>query len=102
LQAPSAFAAFSNFAIYLWQQCGATSGLTPEVLVDQLFNFLVQERGMTASLVREALLADYMASGARAMPNCLKGYLHRPDAPLGKIGAMHSKRQQRHVSEPLS
>ncbi len=102
LQAPSAFAAFSGFAIYLWQQCGATSGLTPEVLVDHLFDFLVQERGMQDSLVREALLADYLASGARAMPNCLKGYLYRPDAPLGKIGANHSKRQQRHVSEPLS
>ncbi len=102
LQAPSAFAAFSGFAIFLWQQCGATSGLTPEALVDSLFDFLVSERGMTASAVREALLADYIASGARAMPNCLKGHLHRPDAPLGKIGSNHAKRQQRHVAEPLS
>jgi hypothetical protein len=102
LQAPSAFAAFSGFARYLWLQRGATSGLTPEILVDSLFDFLVQERGLAAAVVRDALLADYQASGARAMPNCLKGFLHRPDVALGKIGAVHAKRQQRHVIEHLS
>jgi hypothetical protein len=49
--------------------------------------------------VRAALLADYVASGARANPRSLQGYLPPRVAPTGAAGiagAGLNQRQQRH------
>jgi hypothetical protein len=72
LQGPSAFDAFAAFASWLWAQTQATSGLTPEDLVDQLFEYLTRQRQQDAAVVHAALLADYVASGARASPAVLR------------------------------
>jgi radical SAM superfamily enzyme YgiQ (UPF0313 family) len=72
LQGPSAFDAFSHFSIWLWKCMGATSGITPEDLVDHLHGYLTQVRGLDALQVHDALLADYRASGARASPAVLR------------------------------
>ncbi len=96
LQGPSAFAAFLDFADELWQSTGQTNRLTPEDLVDSLHRHLTVRRHMPGALVRQALLADYVASGARANPKALQGLLPRiaPHAP--KAGALTS-RQNRHT-----
>jgi len=95
LQGPSAFAAFLAFSDWLWRRQASTQGLTPEQLVDALFAYLTQERALGAAPVREALLADYQTSGARAMPECLRGVLpHRPAAPRTRSLA---QRQDRHA-----
>jgi radical SAM superfamily enzyme YgiQ (UPF0313 family) len=75
LRTPSPFAAFAQFADCLWDNTGQTSGLTPEALVDALFDYL-QKRGLDdMGIVRAALRADYSASGARASPKCLRPVL---------------------------
>ncbi|MBS1161439.1 MAG: Radical [Proteobacteria bacterium] len=98
LSPPSPFAAFSAVADWLWQKTGKTSALTPEILIDALFDYLTQVLGRQADVVRPILLADYLNSGARANPTCLQGLLAQRESPLpGKARAL-ALRQARHGS----
>lgn len=96
LQAASPFAAFSAFADWLWQSSGRTSGFTPESLVDSLFDYLTQLLGHAAEAIRPLLLADYLASGARANPACLQGLLKDREKPAARAGGGLAQRQERH------
>jgi len=68
----SPFAAFWRFSAWLWARDGQTAGITPETLVDRLFDYLHGHCGLDADVCRAALLADYRHSGARARPECLR------------------------------
>jgi len=81
LQGDSAFAAFAAWSDWLWQTAHRTHGLTPEDLVDALFDYLTTRRGMPTDAVRPLLLADYQRSGAHARPHCLRDVLPRPQSP---------------------
>lgn len=96
LQGPSAFAAFAAFADWLWQRQGETAHLTPEQLVDALFDYLVSERGGDDQAVRQALLADYLASGARARPRSLREVLPPQGVPVPRAVRVRAERQARH------
>jgi hypothetical protein len=97
LQAPSAFAAWTAFSHWLWQRTASTHMLTPEALLDALFDYLTGERALPAEAVRSALLADYLASGARANPQALQGLLPRREKRgTNRSGA--AQRQSRHLS----
>jgi len=54
---------------------------------------------LPAALVREALLADYQASGARGKPACLAEALQAIAQPLTPAGQTRAQRQGRHVSQ---
>jgi radical SAM superfamily enzyme YgiQ (UPF0313 family) len=100
----SAFAAFHAFADWLWARTQATSTLTPELLLDALFDYLTTERALPADEVRAALLADYVASGARSNPKALQGLLPRRASQRATTGqaapsALHH-RQDRHQRQP--
>ena len=109
LQAPSPFEAFGRFSHWLWHTRARTNGLSPEDLVDALFDYLTGPGGVAQTTVREALLADYVASGARASPRSLFGYLprYKQAAAVGKAGvaslaaesSTHTRRQHRHASQ---
>jgi hypothetical protein len=95
LQGASAFAAWAAFAQWLWQRTGSTHRLTPELLLDAVFEYLTAERALNADAVRAALLADYLASGARSNPTALAGLLPRREkARVPKQG--RGQRQTRH------
>lgn len=96
LQAASPFAAFSRFGDWLWQTTGRTHGFTPENLADHLFAYLTQVLGQAAAAIRPALLADYLASGARANPACLQGLLKDRDKPAARAAGGLAQRQERH------
>ncbi len=96
-RAPSAFNAFWAFADWLWRNTGQTSGLAPETLVDVLFDYLTTDCALSVQGVRTALLADYMASGARASPRTLKGWLPKQGAPEIHAGKTMAQRQERHL-----
>jgi hypothetical protein len=89
----SPFNSFLAFADWLWLTSGKTSGLSPEALVDALFDYLRCE--LPATSVEQALLADYLASGARGSPRALRGLLprraapHRHERPLAQRQARH-------------
>ncbi|QDL56138.1 B12-binding domain-containing radical SAM protein [Rhodoferax aquaticus] len=103
MQGPSAFAAFADVADYLWVQLNATSGITPDQLVDSLFEYLCGPKGCDPALARAALLADYLASGAHANPKALHGLLPKRMARGGAaLASGGAQRQQRHqASQPV-
>jgi hypothetical protein len=85
------FWALSN---WLWQRLGSTHKLTPELLVDALFEVLSQS--LPPETVRQALLADYLSSGARANPQVLQGLLPRQAPAAAKPQRTLATRQERH------
>jgi hypothetical protein len=92
----SPFFAFLGFADWLWHTTGETSGLTPEALVDALFSYLGAAGGVAVDAVRATLLADYVASGARANPRALQGLLVRRGRAVDVGASVQGQRQQRH------
>jgi radical SAM superfamily enzyme YgiQ (UPF0313 family) len=96
--ARSPFYAFLGFADWLWLATGKTSGLSPEALVDTLFDYLCAGCGLPATEVQATLLADYIASGARASPRTLKGLLPRQMAPQNHAAKTLVQRQERHLA----
>ena len=98
LAGPSSFYAFLDFADWQWLKSGKTRGLTPEALVDALFDYLCTQRGLPALTVQQALLSDYVASGARACPQALKGLLPEREAPQWPGAKTLADRQVRHLA----
>jgi radical SAM superfamily enzyme YgiQ (UPF0313 family) len=96
----SPFWRFMALSDWLWQQLGSTHQLTPELLVDSLYNYLSQH--LPPDTLRAALLADYIASGARANPKALRGLLPRQAPPLLKATRTLATRQDRYRTEILS
>lgn len=100
LQGESAFAAFAAWSDWLWHATQKTHGLTPEDLVDALFDYLPAQRGLPVESVRQMLLADYQRSGAHARPQCLRDVLPRPAAPQRSMHAKQlAQRQGQHGRE---
>jgi len=91
---PSPFWRFWAWSDWLWQHLAATHKLTPEVLVDALFDYLSPT--LPPEVVRQALLADYTTSGARATPRTLKGLLPRHEATVPTPVRTLAARQTRH------
>lgn len=91
----SPFQAFWAFSQWLWQQTSKTNGLSPEMLIDALFNYLVEHESLPAETVRQVLLSDYVASGARSNPQALAGFLPKRQAPLPR-GRSLAQRQDQH------
>jgi radical SAM superfamily enzyme YgiQ (UPF0313 family) len=100
----SAFGNFMAFSDWLWQTTGKTHEFAYEKLVDLLHDHLVEARTLAAPQVRSALLADYLASGARGKPDCLAGLLQARvtgSAGSGRLRDERQARQGRHVSQQL-
>jgi radical SAM superfamily enzyme YgiQ (UPF0313 family) len=85
---------FMALSDWLWQQLGSAHQLTPELLVDTLYNYLSQ--WLLPDTVRAALLADYITSGARANPQALRGLLPKQVPPPAKATRTLATRQDRH------
>jgi hypothetical protein len=90
----SPFWRFWLLSDWLWQRLGSTHKLTPELLVDTLFAYLSQN--LPSDAVRQALLADYLSSGARANPQALQGLLPRQAPAAAKTPRSLVARQERH------
>ena len=93
----SPFWCFMAFSDWMWQRQGSTHRLTPEALVDALFDYLSASQSPDA--VRQALLTDYVASGARANPKALHGLLPRRIASPAKASRTLATRQARHADQ---
>jgi Protein of unknown function (DUF4080) len=101
LNADSPFGAFMGFSDWLWESSpktkGKTSGITPENLVDALHAYLIDIRKLDVELVTKTLLADYIASGARARPDSLRSLIPKLPLPQVKAGKQLSQRQAQHL-----
>lgn len=103
LQGESAFAAFLAWSDWLWQTTARTQGLTPEYLVDALFDFLTSRRNLSAAQAQEMLLGDYLSSGARSSPKSLRAV--RTNPPIGGQSQQArplAQRQGRHRKTPIA
>ena len=100
LQPASAFNHFMNFSDWLWQTTGKTHEFAYEKLVDLLHDYLIGQRPLVATAVRSALLADYLASGARGKPDCLAELLLQSRSAV-TVGAINrqAERQERHLKQ---
>ena len=96
LQGDTPFGAFAQCADWLWRRCAKTQGLTPEFLVDALFDYLCNERALPVERVRQSLLDDYLDSGARANPQCLRGLLAQRPPPMVRSSISLTRRQARY------
>ena len=92
----SPFWRFMALSDWLWQRHGATYKLTPEALVDALFDYLSQS--LPVEVARQALLADYIGSGARANPAALHGLLPKQMPSEAKTRRTLANRQERHLA----
>jgi hypothetical protein len=93
LSVVSPFQAFLDFSDWLWHRTQTSCSLSPETLLDALFDYLVGAAGLPAATVAPALRADYLASGARGHPRALKELL--PKRPPARIaGAKDLARRQ--------
>ena len=95
----SAFNNFLSFSDWLWCTTGKTHEFALEKLLDLLHDHLVGVRGLLADAVRDALLADYRASGARGKPLCLAGLLAAQRVEFDAKRDSRQKRQGRHVEQ---
>jgi hypothetical protein len=93
----SPFHAFLAFSDWLWQGSGKTNCLSPEALVDVLFDYLCKACGRPAEEVRPALLADYVASGARGSPQALRGHLPKRAPATGQRRQLVQRQAQHRV-----
>ena len=107
LDTPTPFYAFLAFTDWFWAREGKTSGISPEMLVDSLHEYLVDCRQLAAKEAKEvqaALMADYTESGARSNPAALRQAAGEPARQLGKAGTKgkeetpesRNRRQARH------
>ncbi len=106
----SYFESFIQFSDALWMRFGKTYGLSPEELVDAVFDHLTQACGFAEKQVRDLLLVDYLASGARGRPNCLakarlprRGYIAKlgeTEVPPRLVQPLR-ERQDRHGQSSL-
>ena len=96
----SAFGNFMALTDWLWQTTGKTHEFAYEKLVDLLHDHLIEQRALASTAVRGALLADYLASGARGKPDCLADLLlqARSAAPA-PVRRRQTERQGRHVQQ---
>ncbi len=94
----SAFNHFLSFSDWLWQTTGKTHEFAQEKLVDLLHDYLTHTGALAPDQVRAALLADYLASGARGKPQCLATslFIHRTGS-AAPPGSSLAQRQTRHA-----
>lgn len=97
-QSASPFQAFLAFSHWLWQRVGTSCSLSPEALLDALFDYLHTEGGLPEASIKKALMADYLASGARGSPRALKGCLPKRLASACTASRTLQRRQLQYLS----
>ena len=95
----SAFWRLLHLSDWLWARTAATHRLTPEQLVDHLSDYLCTEAGADPAAVEQALLDDYLASGARARPQHLRARLAPGATPVRQRRETLAQRQKQHLAQ---
>ncbi len=96
----SAFAEFMAFADWLYRETETRQGIALSRLVELLFLYLTQTKGLDAARIAPVLLADYQTGGRRDVPMILGSLLQEQSASneTGVEVAKLPKRQSRHLA----
>jgi hypothetical protein len=78
---PSVFAAFLIFSDWMASRFPHDHGVPLLALVESVFDFLTQIRGLSSGLAADALIRGYRHSGARDIPPVLAPHLHGAPPP---------------------
>ena len=100
--AGSAFFAFLRFSDWLWSRTERTHALTQEQLVDLVYDFVCIETSNAPAVARDALLEDYLHSGARARPTVLRSLLQQRTTPVRTAVASLGARQGVHLAQVVA
>ena len=82
--APSLFAAFLSFSDWMGARFPQEHGVPLPVLVEAVFDYLTQVRGLAPETAAAALIRGYRHAGARDIPATLAPHLRREPPPPGK------------------
>jgi hypothetical protein len=101
-QSGSPFHNFLEFTDWFTPRMGRTHGIALKRLADEIFTFLVVERGLDPAEIGPELLADYRRGGRRDLPGTLKPYDAQVDVPPADGTDLDSQRatpprQARHL-----
>jgi len=92
------FAEFLRFSDWLFERVARTDSIALTRLMDSLFQFLTQQRGLEPRLAAEALWRDYQRGGRRDKPSFLAPFLSDETNPLTKATFTAPRRQARHIA----
>ncbi len=91
--APSVFAAFLEFADWLGARFPKEYGIPLPDLVEAVFIFLTQVRGVSPETAAEALIRGYRHTGARDIPSALAPHLRQTPPPPARDLPKNLRRQ---------
>ena len=95
----SPFAGFMAFSDWLYTQIGRTDSIALVRLMQLLFEFLTQRRGLDPARVAPVLWSDYRRGGRHDKPSFLVPHLpHVEDEPASPRPKFGPRRQSRHVA----
>ncbi len=94
------FAEFRRFSAWLFEQTGQTHGISLSRLVELVFRYLTEGKGITPEEIAPVLLRDYRRGGRSDMPNCLRNWLsNSADLRTAAGSTALPARQSRHRGE---
>jgi radical SAM superfamily enzyme YgiQ (UPF0313 family) len=93
------FNGFMEFSTWLFERVGKTDSIALSRLMELLFRFLSDQRGLDKRLVAETLWRDYQRGGRNDKPSFLADFLPTSvTATSRKTGARLPQRQARHAT----
>ena len=99
-QTGSAFAGFMEFSDWLFARLRRTDTIALLRLLELLFEFLTQERGLDPQTVAPVLWRDYQRGGRHDRPGFLAAHLPAEAGSISSRTRTGPKRQARHVGVP--
>lgn len=98
--ANSGFAEFRRFSAWLFEQTGQTHGISLSRLVELVFRYLTEWKGIAPEEITPVLLRDYRRGGRSDTPNCLRNWLSSSaDLRTAESSTTLPARQRRHRGE---
>ena len=94
LMGDAPFSQFTKLSKSLFYRSKQTHKISLLRLYDFVFDIAVQDLSVEENLIREAIQQDFMRSGLKSIPKCLKGFAVKPHKP--KVTQSHASRQSRH------
>jgi hypothetical protein len=96
-QEGSPFEQFSRLSDWIFQETGQTHAIALMNLVELLFRYLSQDRGILPAAAAEALWEDYQRGGRSDCPPVLRQYVAVNEKRI-VVSRSHPPRQARHLS----
>ena len=94
----SPFDGFMQFSDWLFEKEGQTHGISLIRLAQQLFSFLVEERGLLPEAVAQSVWTDYCRHGRRDKPSFLRPFALESPSIKPRTSKQYPPRQSRHAT----